>query len=131
MGVRIHGMRELIADLESLPQRAEKVFPKIVSKGALNIKTAWRADWDGIKHPPTHIPHLVSGVGYDTESKPPTWSAEIGVNPRNSQAPLAHLVTYGSINNAPHDAGLHALDAEDPRFVQAIADAAEQLLDGP
>lgn len=131
MAVRIHGMRELIADLESLPERAEKDLPKVVSRGALNIKTEWRAAWDGLKHPPTHIPHLVSGIGYDTSGKAPVWEAGIGVHPENSQAALAHLVEYGSVNNAPHPAGLHALDAEEPRFVQAVGEVAEQLLDGP
>ncbi|MES2211036.1 MAG: hypothetical protein V4515_12790 [Chloroflexota bacterium] len=129
MAVRIRGMRELIADLEALPERAEKAFPKVVSKGALNIKTEWRAAWDGLKHPPTHIPHLVSGIGYDTAGKTPVWGADVGVHPDNSQAALAHLIEYGSINNAPHPAGLHALDAEAPRFVEAVGDVAQRLLD--
>lgn len=127
MGVR--GLREFVHDLETLPARAEKAFPKVVSKGALKIKTDWRARWDAIKHPPTHIPHLVSGIGYDTDDSPPAWSAQIGVAGRNSQAPLAHLIEYGSVHNSPHPAGQDSLDAEAPRFEKAVADVAEQLLE--
>jgi hypothetical protein len=130
MGVRVRGFTELIRDLETLPERADKVFPKVVSKGALNIKTTWRRRWDEIKHPPTHIPRLVSGIGYDTDFHSPKWSAEIGVASTNSQAPLAHLIEFGSIHNAPHPAGKLSLDEEEPRFVQAVADAAVDLLDG-
>lgn len=130
MGVRVTGMRELIVDLESLPERAAEEFPKIVSKGALNIKTDWRARWDAVKHAPSHIPHMVGGVGYDTDNAPPVWSATIGVAESNSQSPLAHLLEYGSIKNAPHPAGQESLDAEAPRLEKAVADLAEGLLDG-
>jgi hypothetical protein len=129
MGVRVKGLRELILDLEAVPERAEKELPKILSKGALNIKTEWRAAWDAIKHPATHIPHLVSGIGYDTDNSPPVWSAQIGVAESNSQAPLAHLIEYGSVKNAPHPAGQAALDAEAPRLEQAIADLGKELLE--
>lgn len=129
MGVRVSGMRELRIDLETLPARAEKEFPRIVSKGALNVKTDWRARWDAIKRPATHIPHVVSGIGYDTDDAPPRWSAQIGVASTNSQAALAHLLEYGSLNNPPYPGGQDALDAEAPRFEKAIADAAEGLLE--
>lgn len=130
MGTRIVGLRELIADLETLPERADKEFPKVVARGALNVKTEWRTSWEAIRKPPTHIPHLPRGIGYDTSSKPPVWSAEIGVSAANRQAGLAHLLEYGSIHNPPYPGGQAALDSEEPRFVQAVADAAVDLLDG-
>jgi len=129
MGVKVRGMRELIHDLESLPARAEKAFPKVVSKGALNIKVDWRARWDAIKHPPTHIPHLVNGIGYDTDDSSPVWSAEIGVASSNSQAPLAHLLEFGSVHNSPHPAGQDSLDVEASRFEKAVGDVGEELLE--
>lgn len=130
MATRTVGLRELIVDLETLPERAVPKFDGVLSRGALNVKTDWRASWEAIKHPPTHIPHLVGGIGYDTETKPPRWSAEVGVARSNRQSPIAHLLEYGSVNNPPYPGGQAALDAEDPRFVRAVADAAVELLDG-
>ena len=130
MGTRKVGLAAWIRDLETLEDRAAEALPKVVRRGAVNVKEEWRTLWEAVKKPPTHIPHLVRGIGYDTVSKPPRWSAEIGVARSNSQSPIAHLLEYGSIHNPPYPGGKAALDAEEPRFVKAVGDAAEGLLDG-
>lgn len=130
MGVTIRGMRELIDDLEAVDERAAEQFPKVLFKGAMNVKEDWQTLWRAIRHMPTSLPHLVRGIGFDTDNKPPRWSAEIGVDARNSQAPLGHIIEYGSVNNRPYPGGQPALDAEEPRFVKAIADVAEEILGG-
>lgn len=130
MGTRTVGLTALIRDLETLAERAEETFPKVVSKGALNIKTDWRAGWNAIKRYPTHIPHIVSGIGYDTDDSPPEWSASVGVDAANRQAFLAHILEYGTVHNAPYPAGQAALDAEEPLFVKAVGDAGVDLLEG-
>ena len=131
MGVTIRGLDEWMRDLETLEDRAQKRLGKVVGRGALNIKNDWKVRWTAIQSVHTAIPHLVRGVGYDTDERSPRFSADIGVNAKNPQAPLAHIIAYGTPgHNAPHDAGLDAMDAEDPRFVQAVADAAVELLDG-
>jgi hypothetical protein len=129
VGVTVIGFDGLIRDLETLQERADKEFPKVVRHGATNIKRDWRAGWEAIKHAPTSIPHLVRGVGYDEDFRSPQWSAEIGVAETNSQSPLAHLIEFGSVNNPPYPAGKTALDAEEPRFIKAAEDAATALLD--
>lgn len=130
MGVKVRGLDELIRDFETLPERARKALPMIVKRGAGNIKDDWRASWLRMESHPTAIPHLVRGIGYDMVNLRDRWRAEIGVSASNSQAPLAHLIAYGTLgHNAPHDAGLHALDAEDPRFVHYVADKAVDLLE--
>lgn len=135
MGVRVVGMDELLRDLRTLPDRAGRVFPKVLSKGGLNIKGDWRRRWTeatrpGRRGPYGHIPHLLRGIGYDTSALKDAWSATIGVDSKNRQAFLSKILTYGTLTSGPHDAGLAALDVEDPRFVQAVADAAVELLDG-
>ena len=117
-----------IRDLETLPERADKAFSKVVERGAHNIKTGWRAGWEAIKHEPTSLPHLVRGIGYDKDFRPPHWSSEIGVASTTSQSPLAHLIEFGSVNNPPYPAGKHALDLEEPRFINAVGDTAVDLL---
>lgn len=125
------GWDELLADLQTFPDRAHKQLRDVVKRGAQNIKDDWRARWEAIQHHPTHIPHLPRGVGYDLDSGPDWHRAEIGVHPHNRQANLAHIISFGTVNgNAPHDAGQDALDAEEPRFVRAVLDAAVELLDG-
>jgi hypothetical protein len=130
MGVVIRGMDHLIESFRTLEPRADKAFRKVLSRGGVQIKEAWKAGWIAIESEPTSIPHLVRGIGYDETGKSPYWAVNVGVAATNSQAPLAFLIAYGvPEHNAPHDAGLKAMDEEDPRFVQAVADKAIELLD--
>jgi len=131
MGVTVTGLDELIGDLEALDERLAAAAPKVVSKGALHIKTAWRRRWTPISpDPATHAPHLARGVGYDTARRGTSFSAEIGVSPLNPQAALAHFAEYGSLKNRPYPGGLPSLLEEAPRFAQAAADMAVDLLEG-
>ena len=130
MGARAVGFDELERDLELFAERGQKTFRGVVKRGAQNIKDDWRLRWEGIQHHPTHIPHLPRGVGYDIDEATGRWLADIGVHPRNRQAFIAHIIEFGSRNNPPHPAGQDSLDAEEPRFVNAVLDAAVSLLDG-
>jgi hypothetical protein len=129
--VTVTGLDELVDALESLPARAPAKFRLVVSRGALNIKLDWRRRWSPIALAPHNAPHLARGIGYDTDERAGVhFEAEIGVAATNPQAPLAHFPEYGSVRNAPSPGGLPALLAEEPRFVRAVAEAAEELLDG-
>lgn len=130
MGTTTRGLDELIADLESLPERARKAFPPVVSRGAVQIKLDWKARWKAITSPRTHIPHLLRGIGYDTTNTADRFSAEIGVDPKNRQAFLARVIEEGTLTSPPHPGAVPALDAEDPKFVEAVAKVAVDLLDG-
>ena len=131
MGVTIVGLDELIRDLEAVPVEGPKKFRKVVSKGALNIKLGWRRRWlPRIGGGAQNLPHIVRGIGYDTTERGSNFSAEIGVAATNPQAPLAHFPEHGSVRNAPNPGGLPSLLEEEPRFVQAVADAAVELLEG-
>lgn len=130
MGVTVTGLAELEADLERIVADGPKHWRPIVSKGALNIKLAWRRRWTPIGAPPHNAPHLARGVGYDTDEHGTRFRAEIGVARTNPQAPLAHFPEYGSVKNPPMPGGLPSLLEEEPRFVNAIADKAVALLEG-
>lgn len=130
MGVTVTGLDALIHDLERVPAEAARKFPRVVGRGALNIKNAWRRRWSPIGQAPHDLPHLRRGIGYDTRERPTYTYAVIGINPLNPQAPLAHFPEFGSINNPPMPGGLPSLLEEEPRFVNAVADAAEQMLEG-
>jgi hypothetical protein len=129
--VRIVGLDELIRDLEEFPVKSRPAFKRVVAKGALNIKLAWRRRWSPeIGRPPQNLPHVVRGIGYDTDENSHSFSAQIGVAASNPQAALAHFPEFGSVNNAPMPGGQPSLDEEDPRFVDAVADAAVDYFDG-
>ncbi len=131
MGVTVVGLDELIHDLERVQSDGPPKFRKVVAKGARNIKVEWKRRWlPRIGGGAMNLPHIVRGIGYDTDETATTFSAEIGVSRTNSQAPLAHFPEYGSIKNAPNPGGLPSLLEEEPRFVRAVADAAVDLLEG-
>lgn len=130
MGVVIRGLDEWLADLDTLDERAEKTFRRVVKDSAGAIRADWRKRWEAIRHVPTHIPHLPRGVGYDTRQDGTRFSAHIGVDSLNRQANLAHIIEDGTPTSPPHPAGQDSLDAQMPLFVNAVADAAVDLLDG-
>lgn len=126
MGTVIRGLRELIADIEYAVTAGREDFRRVVSRGALNIKTDWRQRWHGSNH----LPHLHRSIGYDLHRHSATRTeAEIGADPLMTQGPLANVLEFGTVNNAPRPAGLPALRAEEPRFVRAVEDLAVDLLD--
>lgn len=128
---RTHGLDELMRDLERVPVDGPPKFRAVVSKGALNVKTEWRRRWASISPDPgAHGKHLKRGINYDTEWGQEDFSAEIGVDDLNPQAPLAHFAEFGSIKNPPFPGGKPALDLEEPRFVDASGDVGVELLEG-
>jgi len=130
MGLKVNGMDDWLADLRSLPERAPKVFRRIVERAGVQIKKDWRARWRAISTDHGHIPHLIRGVNYDITEHGSDFSLEVGVDPKNRQAFLSKIITYGTLTSAPHDAGQAALDAELPKFERAVGKAAADLLEG-
>jgi hypothetical protein len=130
VGVTVTGLDKLIRDLEALPARAQKEFPGVLSRGALQIKQDWRRRWSPVGAPPHQLPHVRRGIGYDLHRKGTRFLAEIGVARSNPQASLAHFPEFGSVNNAPLPGGAPALRAETPKYIKAVGDLAEKLLSG-
>jgi hypothetical protein len=114
----------LAADLALAPARLTVAITAVVSKGALNIKTAWRANASGLPHAPAYP----SSITYDLIPSPGRIEAEIGPDKNKRQGALGNLIEYGSSKNPPHLDGARALAAEEPRFVEACADAAQQAV---
>jgi hypothetical protein len=124
MRVTISGAEELAAAWDEAAAQADEELRKVVGRGALNIKNDWRDRWMGFRHAPA-LPYAVS---YDLDDKGGI-GAEIGPDKGRRQGALGNLLEFGSQNNAPHPGGQPALDAEAPRFEQAVGDAAEKLAD--
>lgn len=129
MAVRVRGFVELEADLDSVPERARAELPKILGRAGMNIKADWRARWAKIQHHPTHIPHLLRGIGYDVEETPKGWGLTVGVAATNRQAFLAEVIERGTLTSPPHPGPVPALETEVPKFERALLDAAAKLLE--
>jgi hypothetical protein len=120
------GLRKLIQDLGQASKDVIDQGAKVVSKGALNIRRDWRGRWTGYPH----IKMLPYAISYDTRRHVADITAEIGPDKDKPQGPLGNLIEFGSVNNAPIPGGIPALDAEDPRFAQAVANLGQSLLQG-
>lgn len=119
------GLQALAADLDQAAAKALPEVRKVVQKGALNVKTAWRRRWSGL----AHAPRLPYAVTYDSVITPTSVSAEIGPDKNMRQGALGNLVEYGSVNNAPIPGGAPSLREERPRFEKALGDVIEKAVD--
>lgn len=113
-----------IADLARAQELVGPEGEKVLGKGALNIKTEWRRRWSGY----AHIPHLPSAIDYEVHRAGADAWAEVGPRRDREQGGLGSYIELGTVNNPPIPGGLPALDAEEPRFVSAVADLGEKLL---
>jgi hypothetical protein len=116
------GLDDLAADMTTAARRIATRARPVTSRGAVNIKNDWKAGWEGL----AHAPRLPGAINYDLGVHDGMPSAEIGPDTNKLQGSLGNLLEFGSVNNAPHPAGLMALDAEEPRYEAAL----EALLDG-
>jgi hypothetical protein len=100
----------------------------IVQKGSLNIKNEARKNVQ--QSAPIHNAHAANAITYDTEidAKGLVTRGEIGYDKGRPGGALGNLLEYGSRNNAPHRDLGRAFDSELPRFEDAIALMAKNLL---
>lgn len=114
------GTEALAAELALAGARMRVEGVALATKGALNVKTDWRASASGLKHAPAYP----ASITFDVVSTATLISAEVGPDKSKKQGPLGNLIEYGSVHNPPHLDGARALAAEEPRFYAAAADAA-------
>jgi hypothetical protein len=100
----------------------------IVAKGSLNIKNEARKNV--AQSAPVHNAHAANAITYDTQidAKGLVTRGEIGYDKGRPGGALGNLLEYGSRNNAPHRDLGRAFDSELPRFEDAIALMAKNLL---
>ncbi len=118
-------LEQLVTAFSNAVYDAPKETRAVVSRGGLNIKKDWRKRWSRMPH----IRLLVVGIGYDITQTNVAVSATVGVDAGNAQAPIGHIIEYGSPTSAPIPGGLAALAAEEPRFVSELQKLAAGLLE--
>lgn len=125
MAADTRDLDRLLTTLSAAVYDAPKKTRKVASRGAFNIKRDWRKRWS--RKP--HIRLLMLGIGYDLNQNPVIVEAEIGPAADSPQAPLGHLIEYGSPTSPPIPGGLAALAAEEPKFLSQLEKLALELLE--
>jgi hypothetical protein len=100
----------------------------IVRASAEVIKADWKASV--YKTAPIHNAHAAEAITYNTRSVLGGAEAEIGYDKDRNGGALGNLLEYGGggDHSPPHRDGGRALDAEEPRFTEALAALVEKLL---
>jgi hypothetical protein len=126
MRVDASELEALREDFANIQGELMPAVEKVTKRGAMNIKKGWARRWEG--HPA--IKHMPRAINYDITVEPSAVEAEIGADHSRSQGVLAHLIEFGTLHSAPIPGGQPALDEEDPRYVEALAKAAEKVVRG-
>jgi hypothetical protein len=121
----INGLDELQSAMNRVERRLSRGANAVVRKGALNIKKDWARRWSGLAHAPA-VPRSIT---YDVDTSFHEVSAEIGPDKGRPQGALGNILEFGTVNNAPIPGGVPALATEEPRFVKALTEVAENVLD--
>lgn len=122
-------VRELIGDFSQVPQEMARIAKPIVAEGANNIKNQLRDEMEGRLTPVSTAvgDQIARTISYDLTDG--GFAAEIG--PRKEGAGnLANIAYFGGAfgggGTVPDPRG--ALEAEAPKFMDALADAAAEVL---
>jgi hypothetical protein len=103
--------------------------PEAVARSGVELaKSAQRVqDMARDLAPRGHLPHYAATITWDASVD--GLDVEIGPDRQiNGQAKLAHILEYGSVNNAPFAHLGPAFDREVPDLVEHLADAAGRTL---
>lgn len=124
MSVDIRQLDQWADVLRAAGEDALSSGEKVVSKGALNIKTEAR---ENAPHGP-HTPHYRNSINYDIKREDDAVEAEIGPDKNKRQGPLGNIFEYGTIDTPPKPHLEPALDHEEDRFYEACEQLAVDLV---
>lgn len=132
MSVDNHELTELVIDLRRAPARADREAPKTLRKAARLVNKAMRVDAAGHEgnyfgRPGTeYVTPLPQHVSDELLSP---YVAEIGIEAKGA-GKLAHILAYGSANNAPAFDPTAGLRRSTPAIVDMFAESGEESVLG-
>lgn len=121
MTVDVSDLKKFAEDLEAMSRQVIEESPKVVKKGAQNIKNAARKNLGRHKS----MPRLQGAITYDVtggDIKVRGGVTEAEIGPDQSISGLGVGVEFGSVHHAPMPFLHPAFDAESPKF-EAAAEA--------
>jgi hypothetical protein len=119
--IDVQGAEELADDLLDIPEEVRPKVRAVVSKGALNIKKDMRAEAKS----GGSYKHFHRSIDYDLIGD---LEAEIGPDKSRVQGALGNILYFGTSKNSPVLDINGPLNREEPRFLRALGDVAEDIL---
>lgn len=117
----VHALTKELQVAGDVPRRGARA---VVERGANNIKRGIRAQASGSRH----FGQIAAAVRYDLRGSGDTIEAEIGYD-KGSPGSLANIAVFGTSRGGGTVADpVLALEAEVPRFEQALLDLVEKSL---
>lgn len=120
-------VRDFAAKLETDVKVMRDELPRIVKRGAVNIKRDAQRDI-ATQVGRGHAKHYARSITFDLEDG--GHRAEIGPQIGRTQAFLGKILEFGTATSPPHPHMVPALEQELPRFQKAVQEAAERILEG-
>lgn len=121
---------QFAALLEGAAVKAAKQTVAVVNKGSLNVKND--AKRNVLQTAPVRNAHAHQAINYDVSAPGGgVVVGEIGYDKTDKRGRLGNLLEFGGggDHSPPHHDLSRALEAEEPRFVRALEDVAEDVLD--
>lgn len=89
-------LRNLEYDLSEAPVRIQRAARVTLRKAGQILDEGMRADASGHRY----LPKLADAVSHEMKGD---WEVEVGLRPEGhaNQGSIAHIIAYGSVNNAP------------------------------
>lgn len=118
--IDVSGADSVARDLETVGRLLDD-FGRVVKRGAHNLKS----DYQREARSSGHYKHFHRAISYDRVT---SLEYEVGPDKSKMQGALGNILYFGTSKNAP-ELDLHGPIARElPRFEQALADAAEEVL---
>lgn len=126
MSLTIIGIPELVGDLEQAAVKAVPLMREAVKKNAEELRDTWRSNARATSG--KHGRLYPNTITYETKNEGGGASAEIGPDSSKPQGRMGRGFEYGSVHQPPHLDGQKAADVVEPKFVEAVALVAGELL---
>lgn len=127
MSVDVSQLRSFAGDLQRVPAKVTREVPKVVKRGANNIKRTMQADFRESRS----FGHIARTISYDVTVDAGGVEAEIGPDKsRGGGASLAHIAYWGGARGGGGtvEDPLGALAIEAPEFENALGKLLEDIL---
>lgn len=120
-------LEQLLTDLNGAGDKIGPAVRAVVSKGALNVRTDAKNAFQD-QRVGNYLPRYGASITYDLETVGHVTSAVVGPESGKPQGSFGGVVEYGSPTSPAMPHLNPALDAEEPRFVDQLGDAAVRVL---
>ena len=115
-GGSVNDIEALVTDLRRASRRAQQDARGVIQQATIRVRDEARQ-----LAPKRGLPHYARSISAETTTQGGTIVGEVGPE-KGGQGSLGHLLEYGTSRTAPRPHLAPALDHEEPRLDDALAD---------